>query len=160
MFKNNNVRFGFNGKSDNLHSCLNSDCLIIVICQPPKPWSLMISILLRFFDSIQQSIHTVFFYRMVDKPLSRDSSVFMYYWAHCVCIDSQIYSNHSLDFLIFLKLRKLRVCHFVRDTEFISVITFYKNRGRGFPFFHMTVSIHEITVTYYKSLPNPVLAII
>ena len=45
--------FRFHCKSDNFHGSLNSDCFIVVICQPPKSWSLMITILLCFFDSIQ-----------------------------------------------------------------------------------------------------------
>ena len=40
------------------------------------------------------------------------------------------------------------------------MITFCKNWSRSFPCFHMVVSVHEVTVTYHKSFPNPVFSII
>ena len=80
------------GKLYDIRCCLFCDrCIIVIYKTPETAWS-VVSVLLCFFDRVQQPIHPVFFYRAVDKSLPGDSSICFYYRTHRICVQTKVYT--------------------------------------------------------------------
>lgn len=104
-FKDDDLAVVFGSEIDNLPRRVDSDELVIVVDEPPQAVVFIVSVFLRGGDDAAVRVQTVFFYRMVDKLPSCDSTVPMHDRTYRVCIDAKVYTEDCRDLTVAYVLR-------------------------------------------------------